>query len=752
MNLQYKTRDMANPGGKPKVWFACHPEDFAASFDLLTEDILKISKCTVWYDADDKDDTDSKDLRATLDDMQLAVFAVTATFLEQPSRAKDVELEYAYEKHIPILPITMENGLGRAFNKVCKPIQVVNRANTDPTAIPYEEVLKTYLNSVLVSDELAKKVRAAFDAYVFLSYRKKDRKYARRLMHLIHGNKEFRDIAIWYDEYLVPGEGFNKAIKAAFEKSSLFAMAVTPHLEEEDNYVMRVEYPMARDRKETEKDLEIVPVEMYDEEENTWRINCANLKEHPEFKYREIRDLQNEHQEEKLNQAFLRALERIAKKENDVLAQHRFFIGLAYLTGIDMEINTALALELIRSAAEDENPCYDATEKLVDMYFRGDGVPLSIPDAIFWQEKLCSQLQKETGKNHSPDEHLGYGTRYFRALIRLSDLQKEAGNIPAATASAKQALEAAAALEEEVGKREAARDTAVICTRLGNLLQEEGNWRGAEDYFIRAKESYEKLAYELGTSRARRDLSVAKERLGDIARRLDKKESALAAYTEVLKLREELAESRGTTRAKRDLSAILTKLGTLCQADGGPAAAKTYFDRAFAIDRGIALEERTDSAMDDLAVSLIKQGDVAKAEKQYQEAEAFYREAYDILKPLAVQQHTLRYRKHYAGSCEKLASVKKRIIPPPEAMPFFEEAIEARRALKKDYRTPLCSHELAVACFNEGVFADDENCLTEALTLWKEICPAHPEYEKYRAKAEKALDTLHAEMQNRNQC
>ena len=96
-------------------------------------------------------------------------------------------------------------------------------------------------------------------------------------MRLIHENEAYRDIAIWYDEFLVPGEGFNEAIKAAFEKSSLFAMAVTPHLEEDGNYVMRVEYPMARDRQEKDKNYEIVPVEMYDrggdEEKKDWRID-----------------------------------------------------------------------------------------------------------------------------------------------------------------------------------------------------------------------------------------------------------------------------------------------------------------------------------------------------------------------------------------------------------------------------------------------------------------------------------------------
>ena len=47
-------------------------------------------------------------------------------------------------------------------------------------------------------------------------------------MKKIHSLDCARDTAVWYDEFLVPGEKYDGAIKAAFEKSSLFALAVTP--------------------------------------------------------------------------------------------------------------------------------------------------------------------------------------------------------------------------------------------------------------------------------------------------------------------------------------------------------------------------------------------------------------------------------------------------------------------------------------------------------------------------------------------
>ena len=410
MRLRYKTSGKSKPERKPRVYFSCHPDDFEAAFPLITEDILSNGYCVIWYDEEFADlvhepeegpvddelpqpeeagDDELPDLtpEEAIKEMRLVVFAVTSKFLHEKNRAKDLELPLALENHIPVLPIMLENGLGGEFSNTCAKIQVVSKYVADPTATPYEEVLKTYLDSVLVGKELAERVKTAFDAYVFLSYRKKDREHAKRLIHLIHEKKEFRDIAIWFDEYLVPGERFNDAIRDAFEKSSLFAMAVTPHLTEDGNYVMRVEYPLARDREEEnaqkeKNDFAIVPVELYTDKEKVgdkdWRIDTSLLKDHEEFKYKEIPDLKNEHRKEELDETLLAALERIAKKANDGSAEHKFFIGLAYLNRIDVETDQELALELITEAAKDPEMLEaGATGYFETRWLTKDGVPLS---------------------------------------------------------------------------------------------------------------------------------------------------------------------------------------------------------------------------------------------------------------------------------------------------------------------------------------------------------------------------------------
>ena len=749
MQLQYKTRGMSDPKGKPKVYFSCHPADFEEAFPLISEDLLRHANCAVWYDADFAGTSDEAETEDILKEMQLIVFGVTSKFIHENNRAKDVELPAALKNHIPVLPIMLENGLGYEFSNNCAKIQVISKYGTDPTAIPYDEVLRTFLDSVLVGDELAEQVRSAFDAYVFLSYRKKDRKHAQRLMRLIHENKQFRDIAIWYDEFLVPGEGFNEAIKEAFEKSSLFAMAVTPHLEEDKNYVMRVEYPMARDRRDASDDFEIVPVEMYEPEDaedgKDWRIDQSHLKGKEGFKYQEITGLQDEHRPREMNQTFLDALTRIARKESDGSARHRFFIGLAYLNGIDVEINQERALELLIGAAQDPEPCMEATAKLADMYLNGEGVERNAEEAIAWQKKLAEQYKAAYDRNHDPDEHKGYGTAYFKALRKLSDMYRDTGNMRAAMEWAEQALAFSEQLEQEVGIREQRRDKALILNRLGSLYRDMGEPDRAQECFAQACRQYERQVYEIGTRRARRDLSIGYERLGDICRKrgnLSEADSYYCKSKEIREalLREEMTSDRAASAGtRRDYSAILTKMGNVRKSAKKYEEAGEYYTEALHLDKVLAEEVKTPQAWDDYGVSLVKAGDICKAEGKMEETEMYCEEAVGIFRKNTDKTGSLFYLDHLAGGCEKLASAKKKLGKAEEAQALYLESVELRQHLYEKQKTVSAAHALATACYNAAAFLEDPELIRRAYELWDELSVKHPEYAGYRDRAGKYL-------------
>ena len=221
-NLMYKTRGMSNPRGKSRVYFCCHPEDYPLYLEEIAGEILAKQNCAFWYQLS-PDGVLTEQEKDDLAHMQLFVMPVTKRLLQTKNPALE-EFAFAVAHHIPVLPLMQEGGLEDLFNRRCGDLQFLDKYANDATAISYDEKLDKFLNSVLVGDELAAKIRAAFDAYVFLSYRKKDRKYAQELMRLIHKNDFCRDIAIWYDEFLTPGENFNDSIREALQKSGLFML------------------------------------------------------------------------------------------------------------------------------------------------------------------------------------------------------------------------------------------------------------------------------------------------------------------------------------------------------------------------------------------------------------------------------------------------------------------------------------------------------------------------------------------------
>ncbi len=375
--LQYKTRRDVSPQGKPKVYFSCIEEDLKY-FDSISEDILKINDCAIWYLEDNVRDGDFLE---SLLSMQLMVLPVTRRLLTEENDSISVDLRLATEKSIPVLPIMLEKGLDALFNSKCGDIQYLDKNGGDVTAISYEEKLKKYLDSVLLGEELLNKIRSAFDAYVFLSYRKKDRKYARELMRLIHENELLRDIAIWYDEFLVPGESFNDAIKDAIKRSRLFVLTVTPNIVNEPNYIMTTEYPMA-----LHEEKPILPVTLV--ETDGEQLN---------LRYHGISQPKDAHNSEELSSALIEGL-NIALRKNGT-PEHNFFIGLAYLGGVDVEVDYKKALISITDAAEKGLP--EASGKLFDMYLNGIGVQRSLETALLWLEKKLEQLEDRLSEDGS---------------------------------------------------------------------------------------------------------------------------------------------------------------------------------------------------------------------------------------------------------------------------------------------------------------------------------------------------------------
>ncbi len=413
-----EAKNNVNIQKKPRVYFTCHPNDFDKYFKKICDDIFKTHDCAIYYTEDMTEIIAEDEKQVDLGRNNLFVIPVTFKLLTTPNRAMDDDIPYALKEHIPVLPIMMESGIDEFYSKHDKfgELQYLNPYSSDLTEICYEEKLKKYLESVLISDELAKRVRAAFDAYIFLSYRKKDRKYANELMRLIHSNPECRDIAIWFDEFLTPGESFKENIEKILDDCELFTLLVTPQLLEKvidengierDNYVISTELPLARKKKQ-EKGTDIFAVEM----EKTDRKSLTEIS---------IDDYVDSKDEEGFRARLLNSISKIAVSTNNNDPEHNFLIGLAYLEGIDVEVDRERGLALITSAAEAGLP--EAMKELYRMYGEGVGVQLDYREAVKWGERIADYYRQKYGEEHP--ETLAFLNNLAVTYGGLGDHKKE---------------------------------------------------------------------------------------------------------------------------------------------------------------------------------------------------------------------------------------------------------------------------------------------------------------------------------------
>ena len=381
LKIGCKTKSNDNPKGKPRVWFCAHRDDYKYFHDV-TSDLFEYTNCAVYYDLE-PENANVTDNVSELSEMNLLVMPVTSNLLCTSNRAIDKEFTFALLNNIPILPIVYEKDLDKAFYQKCGNLQYLDKTTIDETAISYGEKFKNLVSKILLGDDTYEKVRKAFDAYIFLSYRKKDRLKAKELMSLIHANEFCRDIAIWYDEFLMPGEDFNASISAALEKSELFVMAVTNNVVNEENYVMNIEYPEA-----VKSGKKIIPARLEEVDENELKSKYVGIPDSFDAKNVKL-----------LADMLSNALKDVALLANDKDPTHNYFIGLAYLHGIDVEVNNELAEKLIKKASNDG--LMVAHEKLADMYYNGEGVRRDLSVAIDYKVKSVKSRYNKFKKEPS---------------------------------------------------------------------------------------------------------------------------------------------------------------------------------------------------------------------------------------------------------------------------------------------------------------------------------------------------------------
>lgn len=397
MDIRWRTRDNDHPQGKPKVYLSCCDGDFKRYGEKIIGQLFAVCDCAVYFYSSGAKVTLDEDYRFNLEQMDLIVIPVSAELLYKSNRTMDFDVPYASECNIPILPLLQEDGLVELFNQRFGTMQFLCESAEDHTAIPYKEKLKTFLESVLTDDSLTKEIQDAFCARIFLSYRKKDRAYAQKLMSLVHQDEKLRDVAIWYDEFLIPGDDFNRNIDSELHRSDLFLMAVTPNVLEPDNYVMKTEYP------EANKVLPVLPAELVATDLETLRLCYPGICDPV--------DAYNDRQRSQLLQNLLQG-----KLRQDATPRHKYLIGMAYFLGIDVEKNPEQGIGLLQEAAAEG--VIAAAKKLANIYHLGDHVPRDYNAAKTWLTLMTDMAYEKFGA--CPDE---------AATIDLYQALMSAGNL-----------------------------------------------------------------------------------------------------------------------------------------------------------------------------------------------------------------------------------------------------------------------------------------------------------------------------------
>ncbi len=681
--LKYKTRGNTSPQGKPGVYFCCHPEDFKKYFESVSDEILEKQNCSVWYK--DEDVGYDEEFFAALREMQLFVIPVTTEFLCTENEALGTEFKFALENNIPLLPLMMERKLESIFNNKCGERQFLDSVTEDETAISYDEKLGKFLENVLIGDELAEKIRAAFDAYVFLSYRKKDRKYAQELMKLIHKNEFCKDIAIWYDEFLVPGENFNDAIKAALEKSDLFVLAVTPNIVNETNYVMTTEYPMAK-----EIGKPIVPAEVLPTDKDEL------LK-----KYDGITNVANAYNAEELSKMLEESLEKIVFNNSAKSPEHDFFIGLAFLSGIDVEVNSERALDLITSAAE--AGLDSAMKKLYEMYYCGISVKKDVEEAIKWQrcfvKKKEENYRKSLGKAEAKELIYGLYTlgenfesikNYKEALVpyeqcrdlcdeainrgeedivflrelsfahrKLGHVYKLIGDYDRSFNEHKIALESAKNIAESTGKGQDFIHLSGCCINIGEALEEQLDFAKAELFYRESLAAFLKVSggeKSEAVSSGRQESHIY-QKLGDLSKKQEKYDSAIRYYEKALVIREQLASEHKTDTNLLNISILHNKTGHVYKSKNDICEATDCYLKAYEIVMKLYEENPSVDVQRQLSVCCSHLGHINVKNNRFDLAEELFMDALDISKKLADMMNTAESYRDLRVSCGSLASM-----------------------------------------------------------------------------------------------
>ena len=333
----------------------------------------------------------------------------------------------------------------------------------------------------------------------------------------------------------------------------MFTLAVTPNLVNEENYVMTVEYPEAKKAGKKILPAELVPTDK------------GELSD----KFEGIPDCADAYGVE-LTDALMRAFEELAIKENDNSPEHNFFIGLAYLGGIDVEVDHERAVKLITSAAEAGLP--EAMEKLVSMYRNGEGVERNYHTAIEWQRRLVERYKEI----YEDTELEGDAFNYLYTLWDLATMENKENTYILFS-------EIAIKISNNLKKSfKIKRFIHISYRELGGFYKsDEDKTDIAIEYYLKSFELTRQIALERESVLSYRDHAESLKCLGHLYSSLKKYKLAKKYFETTVEFREVILKIDNNTSTIFELVWALEDLATIQQCYGFPQKSIKTLNKAY---------------------------------------------------------------------------------------------------------------------------------------------------------------------------
>ena len=678
--LTYQTRSGASTYGKPRVYISFFEPDRQGIVEELCSDVLNAGSYALFLYRDGVIPEDAETLETELSQMQLFVLVCTAGYLSEENRSRDAEIRFALGHGIPLLPVVLSDNVIDAFNDLCaglgiESLHCLDRNEYAGNDKGYRDRLKEYLEYFLIDDADVSRIREQFRSCIFLSYRKKDRVYARDLIRRIHRLKKYYDIAVWYDDYLVPGRSFEDEIFAAMDASDLFILAVTPNIYarnalNEDNYVVRKEYPEA-----VKRGKRIVAAELEKADRNALMLRFENIPE-----------CVSAYDELALSGA-LTALDG-SEKEND--AAHRYYIGLAYLNGIQAEVDPERAFTLISSAADDGME--EAMDRLVRMYRSGIAVTRDYGKAIGWQQRIIDQAAMRVQKEDSVEN---VSSLLFR-LGQMGNYRREIRDDEGAEETYTEMLETAEKYADLYHLSGLYRDVSVSCNKIGDICLERKDFGRAQHYFEKGWRAAGVLRDEKPDEVSQRDYAVSCQKLGQACEMQGSHGKAKEFFTEACSIVSGLMEKEPTASNIRDVYVLYGMLGDVSCKLHDAAGAEGYYRRSLKLRETVEKETGADWAKRDLSVIWEKLGDLYALTGQNREASDAYEQAVYSANELFEKTALPVHEEELSKICTKAGEYHLKVQDYDEAVYYLEAAMEIDEKRQGDASTAEYRRDLSV--------------------------------------------------------